>query len=100
MIDSDDPWTREFIHHVCDVFGMPATSLECNTARDRMMFAWSMLHVTSKLRMHNTFFTDVKESDTEPAMAAEAFARHVYDVTGEMVIPSLPTSGSDKLAAG
>ena len=92
MVNTKDPWTMELVRQICDIFGMPTTSLECETARERIMFAWSMLHIARSLGQYK----DVLEllDDLSPADAAEGLARHLYDSTGELLIPCMPISGS------
>jgi hypothetical protein len=78
------------MYGICDIFGMPASSVECSNSKDRLMLAWSILHMTQVMVRHPDMFNDVKLLD--PEQAADKFVRDFYDLTGEMVIPQMPDS--------
>ena len=69
---------------------MPASSVECSNSKDRLMLAWSILHMTQAMVRHTDIFNDVKSLD--PELAADKFVRDFYDLTGKLVIPQMPDS--------
>ena len=80
---------RKFVNGVCDAFGVPASSLECSNASDRVLFSWAMLHTAKSIKAYPDLLDEL--SMLEPSQASDEFVRRVYDMTGEFVIPCIPT---------
>ena len=98
LVSNDDPWKRKFMYGICDVFGMPASSVECGSRSERVMLAWSVLHMTQAMVKHRDIFDEVKGLD--PTLAADEFVKSFYDKTGRMVIPQMPISSSSDAKQG
>jgi len=91
--DPSNPWMRRFMNGVCDIFGLPASGAECANASDRMMFSWAMLHMARAIKDYPELLDELQEA--EPVPASEEFVRRVYDMTGELIIPCIPSKIDD-----
>lgn len=45
----ENPWMFKFVSGICDYYGMPCTSEECSSKRERMMYAWAVSSVIGAL---------------------------------------------------
>ena len=89
LVDAaSDPWMRRFVDCICDFFGVPASSIECNGINDRLMFSWAMLSLAKAVKDYSELLKNLRRH--EPDIAAELFARAIYDDTGKLAIPALP----------
>jgi hypothetical protein len=88
---TNDVWVRTFIHECSDIFGVPTTSQTCYSKRDRFMYTYGLMCITSAMRrMDSTWRGMHKKVDAE--QAAWEFCRRFHEKYNDLVVPD-PSTG-------
>lgn len=94
-----DPWVREFMTSVYDLFGMPRTSEDCMGPADKVLFVYSMMSLVQAMKLDVSWLEDMKNKDKDPVTSAYQFVKGTYEKTGRMLIENpvddLKIVGSD-----
>ena len=84
---SNDLWVRRFVLDCADIFGLPSTSNACMSSKDKFMFAFGIMNITTAMRrMDSTWRGMHKKINTKDA--AWEFCRRFYEKYDELVVPS------------
>lgn len=86
-----DVWVRSFVLDCADIFGVPSTSETCVSKKDRLLFAYGLMSITSAMRRLDYVWKPM-HNKVDPKDAAWEFCRRFHDKFGEMVVTS-PTPG-------
>ena len=86
----NDAWVRAFMDECFLMWGLPCSSIQCISQKDRTMFAWGMLHLVQALTIDKDIWWGMRDK-IEPSKAAWEFSRRLWE-NGVDLIPSVPES--------
>jgi len=90
---AENPWMFKFISGICDYYGMPSTSGECSSQRERLMYAWAVASVISALGTYKVLWISGFETYNLKLLIPN-FIESYRELTGREVIPPLDTMPS------
>ena len=84
---STDLWVRKFVLDCADIFGIPSTAKGCMSSKDKFLFAFGLMHITTAMRrMDSTWRGMHKKVETKDA--AWEFCRRFHEKYGDQVVPN------------
>lgn len=87
----ENPWMFKFVSGICDYYGMPSTSEECSSKRERMMYAWAVSSVIGALSKYRVLWLSGFE-DYELSSLIPSFIDSYRELTGKEVIEPMGIS--------
>jgi len=101
---SNDLWVRKFVLDCADIYGLPTTSQGCMSSKDKFLFAFGLMSITTAMRRMDEAWRGMHKK-VDPKDAAWEFCRRFYDKYNEQVVSSpqqdvnagLPLSVTKKL---
>ena len=79
-------WFHKFVAGLCDFYGYPPSNAACATKRDRLLYAWAMMNIVQSITEYSVLWINgIDRYDID--LLVESFARGVYELSGEDVIP-------------
>jgi len=91
----NNKWFREFFFEIIEMYGYPISITGCISQKEKIMFSWAILNVTSALRKERGLWCTLFDVD-DPIMTADFFCRTFYERRKMHVIPAMPTSPGKK----
>ena len=84
---TNDKWTREFMHSVYDMFGLPKSTEACLNKTDKILFVWGMMTLVQEMKRSNNWL-EMKE-EFSPEDAALEFVKSHYEEKGQLLLASV-----------
>jgi len=88
---AEEEWTREFMHEIYDMFGVPISTDFCYSKTDKLMFVWSMMTLVQAMKK-NTSWIEMKEN-LDPSDAAHNFVKSYFEETGSLLLENTVDDG-------
>ena len=82
-----DLWVRRFVLDCADIFGVPSTSKACLSSKDKFLFAYGLMNITTAMRRMDSTWRGMHKK-VDPKDAAWEFCRRFYEKYGDQVIPN------------
>ena len=81
----ENPWMFKFVSKLCDYYGLPATSEECSSKRERMMYAWAITNAMDAVDKYRVLWIGgFEQYDLE--LLVPSFIESYRELTGKEVI--------------
>lgn len=84
---TNDEWTREFMHSVYEMFGLPKSTENCLNKTDKILFVWGMMTLVQEMKRSNNWLEMKK--DLSPEDAALQFVKNHYEEKGHLLLASI-----------
>ena len=81
---SNDPWVRDFMEEVYDMFGVPRGTDDCLSKEDKILFVWGMMSLVHAMKK-DEYWLELKEQ-LDPEDAAHEYVQNHYEETGILIL--------------
>lgn len=82
-----DPWVREFMEEVYDMFGMPVCTDDCYSKTDKILHVWAMMTLVQEMKISNSWFEMKETMDAEDA--AYLFVEDNFKKSGRLLLQNI-----------
>lgn len=84
---SNDPWVRDFMEEVYDMFGVPRGTDDCLSREDKILFVWGMMSLVQAMKK-DEYWLELKEH-LDPEDAARKYVQNHYEETGILILENV-----------
>ena len=92
----ENPWMFKLVSGICDFYGMPCTSGECSSKRERMMYAWAVASVLGALDRYRILWIGGFEQ-YDLSLLIPSFISSYRELTGAEVIEPMDDGYFDRV---
>lgn len=81
---SKDPWVKNFMESVYEMFGVPKNTEDCLSKEDKILFVWGMMSLVQAMKK-DEYWSELKDQ-LEPEDAAHEYVQNHYEETGTLIL--------------